>query len=73
MPDDNPANWTAAERREANKNREALEEIMVAQGRARSSPAPKAIWTGRTECSMCGAKGDPWEFDDSGRCADCAP
>ncbi len=29
--------------------------------------------TGRTECSVCGAHGLPWEFDDSGRCADCAP
>jgi hypothetical protein len=29
--------------------------------------------TGRTRCSMCEQPGAPWEFDDSGRCVDCAP
>jgi uncharacterized paraquat-inducible protein A len=29
--------------------------------------------TGRTQCSMCQSSGDPWEFDDSGRCVVCAP
>jgi hypothetical protein len=33
--------------------------------------APRS--TDPVPCSMCGKKVQPWELDDSGRCADCAP